>query len=517
MYNESAVRKVILGDGSVRESQGEGTIVIKRRVNGQWYDGFLEKVLYMPDFNKNLYATSVATENGLRVIFENNQVEIEHKQSHSIVAQGKKVNSKLCILDFEVVLPNVPQYAAANACCSKTLHENLGHVNKQRLRKMLKDNVIEGAENVTNENFFCEGCVYGKMHRLPHYRQKEEEEDKCFDIGECLYMDLCGPMSVSLGGSKYFMLVKDRKSSHLFVYFLKTKNEAVNYFKKLYQYIATSINKQVKMVRCDNGLEFCNKELTNFLSDKGAISGTSAPHCQQQNGRIERENRIVVESARSMIHQNNEPKHLWAEAVKITPYELWHGKKPNILHMRPFGAVAFVLVPKIYRAKFDANATNGILVGYQDTTDKNYRICNETRNKVTVARDVVFKDSGSERRVDFITKISPKSTEKDVLEKQFISATERMDISDYPDNYDHLDMSFSESESKEDEQVQVVDKKSNKRKLCDTSMYSPPNLRVRSSIKKPKRYEQANFVELIDPVEPKTYEEAVSGPYEQQC
>ena len=76
-------------------------------------------------------------------------------------------------------------------------------------------------------------------------------------------------------------------------------------------------------------------------------------------------------------------------------------------------------------------------------------------------------------------------------------------------------MSFSEPESEEYEQVQVVDKKSNKRKECDISMYSPPNLWVRSLLKKPRRYEQANFVELINPVEPKTYEKAVSGPYEQ--
>ena len=68
-----------------------------------------------------------------------------------------------------------------------------------------------------------------------------------------------------------------------------------------------------------------------------------------------------------------------------------------------------------------------------------------------------------------------KSTEKDMLEKQFIPAIASTKISDYPDNYDHINMIFSDPETKEDKQVQVVFRKSNKRKVSDTSMYSPPN------------------------------------------
>ena len=92
--------------------------------------------------------------------------------------------------------------------------------------------------------------------------------------------------------------------------------------------------------------------------------------------------------------------------TKSTPYELWHKKKSNIPLMKPFGSDAFVLVPKIYRTKFDANVTKSIHVGYQHTPDKNYRICNEARNKVAIARDVVFNNSERKRRVDFIKKES---------------------------------------------------------------------------------------------------------------
>ena len=52
--------------------------------------------------------------------------------------------------------------------------------------------------------------MYGKMLRLRYYRECEKEEDSVYMTRECVYMDLCGPMSGSLRGAKYFMLVKDK-------------------------------------------------------------------------------------------------------------------------------------------------------------------------------------------------------------------------------------------------------------------------------------------------------------------
>ena len=258
-YTETEPRHIYLGDGSVRKSKGEGTILIKRRVNGVWFDGYLENVLYVPEFNKNLYSTNASTTRGLRVTFDDNHVEIVFKQTNEVVAQGRKLDNNLCVMDFEVMLPK----AEANICSLKKVHESLGHVNATRIRKMIKNHAVDGLDKVIDQDFFCEGCAYGKMHCLPH--RKYEDDDDRFDIGECIYMDLCGPMSVSLGGSKYFMLAKDRKSSYLFVYFLKRKNEAFPLFEGLYNYIATYLKTAIKMVRTDDGLEFCNNLMHSFL------------------------------------------------------------------------------------------------------------------------------------------------------------------------------------------------------------------------------------------------------------
>ena len=212
-------------------------------------------------------------------------------------------------------------------------------------------------------------------------------------------------MSISLGKSKYFMLVTDRASNYRYVFFLKSKDEASRFLKLLYNRILTALNVKVKMLRCDRGTEFINKNLEQFFEEKGVVIGTSASRCAEQNGRIERANRTIIESARTMLCENNFPKNLWGEAVntavyalnrvlstnnrQMTPHEKWHGFKPDISHMRPFGSLCVVHIPKVLRSKFGEVSAKVYLVGYEEPSD-NYRVYDPVNQSVIVARDVRF-------------------------------------------------------------------------------------------------------------------------------
>ena len=125
------------------------------------------------------------------------------------------------------------------------------------------------------------------------------------------------------------------------------------------------MGKKIKMLRIDNGLDFNNGELKRFLELNGTKFSPCAPYCPQQQGRIEREMRTIVEAATSMLHSKNLPRDLWSEAIntavyainrtlsanndEATPYELWHGRKPNVKHMHPFGSNAYVVNTDINR------------------------------------------------------------------------------------------------------------------------------------------------------------------------
>lgn len=90
-----------------------------------------------------------------------------------------------------------------------------------------------------------------------------------------------------------------------------------------------------------------------------------------------------MEATRSQMHAMKVPLELWGEAASYsvyvqnrvisstgqsTPFELWHGTKPDVSHLRVFGCLAFAHVPEEKRKKLDCKATEGMMVGYSETS-----------------------------------------------------------------------------------------------------------------------------------------------------
>lgn len=79
-----------------------------------------------------------------------------------------------------------------------------------------------------------------------------------------------------------------------------------------------------------------------------------------------------------------------------TPYELWMGKKPSLLHVRKFGSDAYIHIPSQQRTKLDQKAKKLILVGYQaDST--NYCLFDPETKKIILSRNVTFNEESKHR------------------------------------------------------------------------------------------------------------------------
>nr|GEV81298.1 putative ribonuclease H-like domain-containing protein [Tanacetum cinerariifolium] len=99
---------------------------------------------------------------------------------------------------------------------------------------------------------------------------------------------------------------------------------------------------KVKIIRCDNGGEFRNKEMNDFCLQKGIKRKFSNAKTPQQNGVAERRNRTLIEAARTILADAKLLVTFWAEAVNSacyvqnrvlvnksqnkTPYELFNGR-----------------------------------------------------------------------------------------------------------------------------------------------------------------------------------------------
>ncbi|GJZ82980.1 zinc finger BED domain-containing protein RICESLEEPER 2-like protein, partial [Tanacetum coccineum] len=141
-----------------------------------------------------------------------------------------------------------------------------------------------------------------------------------------------------------------------------------------------SLDKKVKIIRCDNGTKFKNKVMDDFCKEKGIRREYSVAMTPQQNGIAERRNRTLIEAARTMLADFKLPTTFWAEAVSTacyvqnrvlvvkthnkTPYKLFRGFKPALSFMRPFRCHVTILNTLDSLGKFDGKSDEGFFVGY---------------------------------------------------------------------------------------------------------------------------------------------------------
>ncbi|GJQ90739.1 putative RNA-directed DNA polymerase [Tanacetum coccineum] len=213
---------------------------------------------------------------------------------------------------------------------------------------MCDKNLVHGLKAIKKPDTLCKGCLEGKQTRNPyptHTLYKEKEKLKL------IHADICGPISPEIpAGNRYFFLFVDDFSHVMWVYMLKSKDEALDMFHKFRVLVENETGVKVKTLRTDCGGEFNSKGFIEYCDETGLKHHFTAPYSPQQNGVVERRNRSVFEMARSMMKSMEVPDTLWGEAVRqavyiqnrvptktlgdTTPYERWSGKKPNLEHLR---------------------------------------------------------------------------------------------------------------------------------------------------------------------------------------
>ena len=161
------------------------------------------------------------------------------------------------------------------------------------------------------------------------------------------------------------------------MYLSKEKSEVTQIFETLYSMIHTQYDTKIKILCTDNGTEYFNSILNNFISKKGILHHDSCVESPQQNGISKRKNRHLLEVARSLLFTKNVPKKLWGDAVLIacflinrqpakvlqfeTPVNCLKKSFPNSrifseLKLRVFGCKVFVHNSNPTKSKLDPRA-----------------------------------------------------------------------------------------------------------------------------------------------------------------
>ncbi|KAA0059996.1 putative tRNA pseudouridine synthase [Cucumis melo var. makuwa] len=111
------------------------------------------------------------------------------------------------------------------------------------------------------------------------------------------------------------------------------KYEVPSIFQNFYHTIKTQFHTKIAILRSDNGREFQNHNLSEFLASKGIVHQTSCAYTPQQNGVAERKNRHLVEVAHSLMLSTSLPSYLWGDAI-LTATHLINRIPSRILHLQ---------------------------------------------------------------------------------------------------------------------------------------------------------------------------------------
>ena len=161
-------------------------------------------------------------------------------------------------------------------------------------------------------------------------------------------------------------------------------------------------------IRCDQGGELARSEaFRNICMSNGYLVEPTGADSRSQNGGVERWNGTLAVTVRALLYGSGLSPKYWSAALihavylhnrrvhmvtRRTPFEMWHGKKPNLTHLRVFGSRVCIKKSGDRPAKLDRHAFRGIFIGYT-ATDKNIRYIDLDSGMVKSSHHAVFDEA----------------------------------------------------------------------------------------------------------------------------
>ncbi|GJZ16301.1 putative ribonuclease H-like domain-containing protein [Tanacetum coccineum] len=237
---------------------------------------------------------------------------------------------------------------------SNLWHRRRGHINFKTMNKLVRGNLVISFPSKLFENdHTCVACQKGKQHKASC---KTKLVSSISHPLQMLHMDLFGT----------------------------TFDETSGILKTFITGIENQIDHKVKIIRCDNGIEFKNNDLNQFCGMKGIKREFSIARTPQKMELLKE--RIVNIAC---YVQN---RVLVTKPYNKTPYELLLGRPPSISFIRPFGCHVTILNTLDPLGKFDGKADKGFLVRYS-INSKAFRVFNTRTRKVEENMHINFLEN----------------------------------------------------------------------------------------------------------------------------
>jgi transposase InsO family protein len=343
---------------------------------------------------------------GYNCLFTDKGVEVSRREDSSIVFMGHLKN-KLYLVDFNKSKAKLETCLVAKSSMGWLWLRRLAHVGMRNLAKLLKDEHILGLTNVHfKKDRVCSACQAKKQVGVPHLPKSIVSTKQPLEL---IHMDLFGPVAyISIGGNKYGLIIVDDYTRFTWVFFVFDKSQVQEKVKIFIRRAQREFNFPIKKVCSDNGTEFKNTYVEEFLDEEGIKHEFSTLYTPQQNSVVERKNQTLIDMARTMLDEYKTLDIFWCDAIntachainrlylqkklKKTSYDLLTGNKPKVSYFRVFGCKCFILNKKPKTSKFAPKVDECFLLGY-GSNEHAYCVFNKTSIRVEIAVYVMFDES----------------------------------------------------------------------------------------------------------------------------
>nr|GEX40859.1 retrovirus-related Pol polyprotein from transposon TNT 1-94 [Tanacetum cinerariifolium] len=281
-------------------------------------DGVISRVYYVEGLGHNLFSVRKFCDSDLEVAFMKHSCYVRDKDGFELIKDS--CGSNLYTISVKDMLKSSPICLLSKASKNKSWiwHRCLNHLNFGTINDLARKDLVRGLPRLKFEKYhLCSTCQLGKSKKHTH---KPKAENTNLEVLNTLHMDFYGPMRLqTINRKKYILVIVDDYSRFTWVNFFRSKDETTEFVIKFLKQIPVGLN------------------ITN--------------------GVVKKQNRTIVEAARTMLIFSKALMFLWAEAVGTTCYtqnqslihthhnktlyELVYNKKPDLTFLHVFGALCY--------------------------------------------------------------------------------------------------------------------------------------------------------------------------------
>jgi hypothetical protein len=371
---------VRIGDNTLLPAIGKGEMII---ISKRGKRIVLTNALYVPDLGCKLVSIGKLHESGKSILMPANDqtvMMIKNKRGECLMTARK--DGGLYIMEAKPLIESIAESRIVSGS-NQLIHQRMGHAGESKMKALIKSGQVKilKIDGVDNKLGICSACKLGKMRRKNKKSYRRNKERRVLGT---VHTDIAGPFPEGKGKFKYFITFRDEKSRHGRVYFMKSRNEALDKL-KIYRVWAEKSRdgcEKMKRLMTDGAGEYESAIFRKYLADNGIEHLITNADDPAQNGIAEGYGKQLQQMGMTKLkHAKLEIKY-WPYAVNSacyvtnrlpmshllgkSPHEVWYRRKADLDMLRTFGTDAWVKKHDNAMRKGGDKARKGLFLGYRD-------------------------------------------------------------------------------------------------------------------------------------------------------